>query len=424
MYALEGRENALRRRYKQLVVHSSQCAREGVDWEVTMQRGLQGGGIHFPRMLLPWVFLIPAVLLWLGGVACDREKPPIKVGFSGGLTGKFSDLGTAGRNGVTLAVEELNAAGGIHGRRVELITRDDRQEPDAAVQADRELIDEGVAAIIGHMTSVMSMAAQPLINEKKMLMISPTTSTARLNGLDDYFIRVVQTIGVNAGILAEHVYTVSGVRNVGVIYDLSNRAFTEDYVSGFRSRFEDLGGRISAVETFQSGPGAAFPELVQKTLSSGAEGLVIAASAVDAAMICQQMRKTGSGLPVFLSGWAMTQDFLQHGGTAVAGASFIEFFDRESTLPSYLDFKNRFIERFGEEPSFAAVFGYEAAQVLFAALARNEDVGALRETILRQKTFRGVQGDFEIDAYGDAKRTHVPITVKDGRFTSMERDGA
>ncbi|MEW5815083.1 MAG: ABC transporter substrate-binding protein [Spirochaetota bacterium] len=119
------------------------------------------------------------------------EKNPIKIGFAGGLTGIHSDLGIAGRNGALLAVEEITSAGGIKGRPVVLITKDDQQDPVAALKVDKELIDEGVVAIIGHMTSVMTMSVIPFINKSEILMISPTTSTNELTNIDDYFFRTL-----------------------------------------------------------------------------------------------------------------------------------------------------------------------------------------------------------------------------------------
>ena len=123
------------------------------------------------------------IILGSGLTGCDNNKP-IKVGFVGGLTGRLSDLGIAGRNGVIMAIEEINKAGGINKRPIELITKDDKQDPEVAVNVDKELIDEGVVAIIGHMTSAMSIAALPLINKKQILMISPTTSTNKLFGIE------------------------------------------------------------------------------------------------------------------------------------------------------------------------------------------------------------------------------------------------
>ncbi|MBW1797231.1 MAG: ABC transporter substrate-binding protein, partial [Deltaproteobacteria bacterium] len=119
------------------------------------------------RSSKPFYFTIILLLVSISMAVmwgCENKKP-VKVGFVGGLTGRLSYLGTAGRNGVILAVEEINEAGGINGRPVELITRDDGHDPKVAVKVDRELIGEGVVAIIGHMTSSMSMAALPLINK-------------------------------------------------------------------------------------------------------------------------------------------------------------------------------------------------------------------------------------------------------------------
>ncbi len=99
---------------------------------------------------------------------CD-DKKPVRIGFAGGLTGRVSALGTAGRDGVVLAVEEINSRGGLNGRPVELVVRDDKQEPEPALAVDRELIDEGAAAIIGHMTSSMTLAVQELVNKEKIL---------------------------------------------------------------------------------------------------------------------------------------------------------------------------------------------------------------------------------------------------------------
>ena len=101
---------------------------------------------HIFHVIISFVIIIfPAVENFGSG-----GKPPVKLGFVGGLTGKLSDMGTAVRNGVILAVEEANKEGGINGRQIVLITRDDKNDPEIALAVDRELINEGVVAIIGH----------------------------------------------------------------------------------------------------------------------------------------------------------------------------------------------------------------------------------------------------------------------------------
>jgi branched-chain amino acid transport system substrate-binding protein len=377
--------------------------------KVTSRDDMRRAALWLPAM----VFL---ALIW----GCQGEKPPIKVGFAGGLTGRYSDLGTNGRNGVILAVEEVNQAGGINGRPVELISKDDQQDPETAIKVDRELIDKGVVAIIGHMTSAMSIAAVPLIDKSKVVMISPTTSTNQLTGKDDWFLRVYAPSRAGPLSLAEYARSRVGLSRVAAVYDLSNRVYTEDYVATFRSRFEELGGSMTATETYIAGADVRLDNLAERLAQAHPEGVLIAANAMDAAMLCQQLRKAGADLPIFASGWAMTQDFLHQGGRAVEGVAFEEAYDRDSRQETYVTFKERFTNRFGAEPSFAAMFGYEAARVLFAALSKDPDVRALKETILKQKRFQGLQGDFEIDEYGDARRRHLLITVSEGRFKIME----
>jgi branched-chain amino acid transport system substrate-binding protein len=350
-----------------------------------------------------WAILILSILLSVS-TGCEKKENPIKVGFVGGLTGRLSDLGTAGRNGVILAVEEINGKGGINGRPVELIVKDDQQDPETALRVDRELVDEGVVAIIGHMTSTMSMVAIPFVNKEKILMISPTTSTNKVTGLDDYFIRVIPPNKSETDHLARHAFDVMGLRKIAVIYDLSNRAYTEGYFHNFKDAFEGLGGKINHVETFMSGKGMDFVKSADALLEANPDAVLIVTGAPDAAMISQRIRMRGSKLPIFACGWAMTADLVHDGGPAVEGLSFSQLFNRKSQQKAYLEFRKQFKERFGEAPNFAAAHGYEAALVLFKALAKGTDPEKIKNAILQHDRFKGLQGDFKMDRYGDPQR--------------------
>lgn len=359
-------------------------------------------------------------ILISAAIGCEKKENPIKVGFVGGLTGRLSDLGTAGRNGVILAVEEINSRGGIDGRPVELITKDDKQDPKEALRVDRELIDEGVVAIIGHMTSAMSMAVLPFINKEKILMISPTTSTNKLTGIDDYFIRVIPPNKSQTDHLASQASKVMGLKRMAAIYDLSNRAYTEEFFNNFRQEFEGLGGKIIHAETFTSGKDVDFVKSADLLLKPDPDGVLIVTGGPDAAMISQRIRMTGSKVPIISCGWAMTADLIHDGGPAVEGVIFSQLFNRESRQKTYLKFRKRFEERFGEAPNFAAAHGYEAALALFKALSKNADPQELKATILQQDMFEGVQGDFKVDKYGDPQRKRFLITVKNGQFQTAE----
>lgn len=372
------------------------------------------------RVLL--VVTICCAAVFLAGTIGAADKNPYRIGFVGGLTGRSSDLGIQGRNGVMLAVEEINEQGGINGRPLQLITKDDRQDPQTALKVDQELIDEGAIAIIGHMTSAMTEAALPLFNERKIPMISPTTSGNNLKGIDDYFLRVINPNIHLINLGANYAFENMKLRKVAAVYDLSNRAYSEEFVANFKSEFERLGGKVVSMDTFTTGHDVSFKNLAAEILKTNPDGIVIVAGAVDTAMICQHVRMTGSKIPIFMSGWAQTPDLLRHGGPAVEGTIGTMYQNLDSTAKPYVAFKERFQARFGSDgPTFAAIFGYEAVMVLKESLSRNPDPKQLKETILKQKTFPGLQGAFEIDSYGDAKRQAYIVVIHNNRFTVREQ---
>lgn len=351
-------------------------------------------------------------------LGCRKEKKPVKLGFVGCLTGRLSDLGTSGRNGALLAVEQVNKSGGIAGRPAELIVKDDKQDKDTALEADRALIEEGVVAIIGHMTSAMSMAAVPLMNRKRVLMVSPTTSTNALKGIDDYFVRVMPPNSAETDHLAQYAVREMGVRDIAAIYGLANRLYTEMFLKHFKRAFENLGGRIVLTRSLGVGERDDFDEVAASLVGPDPDAILIVAGALDAAMICQRIRILGSDAPILSCGWAMTDDFIEQGGPTVEGVVFSQLIDANSREKSYLAFKEAFESRFGHPPDFAACHGYEAARMILDALEHNPDAKALKATILGQKRCYSVQGDFRLDPYGDPQRKRHLIRVRGGKFHS------
>jgi branched-chain amino acid transport system substrate-binding protein len=181
-------------------------------------------------------FLVWLAVLALLGACSEREV--IQIGFIGGVSGRVADLGIGGRNGVTLAVEMRNKSGGVAGRQIELISEDDQQDPGAARAAVGRLIERKVVAIVGPMTSAMAVAAVPLVNEARVLMISPTVTAKALAGLDDYFFRVIDSTTEYARKSADFHLTRQRSRRVAVAYDLLNQAYTESWLEDYKKTFD------------------------------------------------------------------------------------------------------------------------------------------------------------------------------------------
>ncbi len=364
-----------------------------------------------------------AMLLALAlGAACRRSEP-IRVGLVAGLSGRHYDLGVACRNGAQLAIEDVNAAGGVRGRTLELLVRDDGQDPERARTAVRALIAAGVVAIVGHCTSAMAQATLPIANEARVLMISPTVSSAALLAQDDWLILADASGTTTAEGLADYLARTRGGHAVSVLLDASNRAYAEPWRRTFTASLEARGGRVARVVEFTSGQVGSYAALAGAALAEEPDAVLVIANALDTAMLAQQIRKRTpgpAGVQLLGTGWSFTDDLVRHGGSAVERAIFVHKVNPDDTRPPATRFRTIYAERFGTAPFFAAIEAYDSVQLLAAGLARDPTREGVRRAILSLGTFRGLTEEFAIDRFGDAHRRNHISTVRDGRFLLLE----
>jgi branched-chain amino acid transport system substrate-binding protein len=359
-------------------------------------------------------------LFALGLCSCE-QKGPIKIGFSATLTGGGGEFGTRCRNAAQFAVDEINQNGGIKGRQILLISKDDQNNPETARKVDQELIDEGVVVIIGHPTSSMSLASAPLINEKKMLMISPIASAPELTGLDDYFLRAIPD---NMAISREHaLYTYNNLKakNVACVIDLSNAGFTMTYFDNYKKTLEQMDGATVHAVKYTTGKNVDYAALVDKLLSYNPDCVFIITNAIDAAMICQNLAKRDYDKPITSQGWALAEEFITNSGKSSEGVYFPVFIDLNYKGKEYLSFKEKFTKYYKGQRQWGEIITYETVMVLKDALMKAETFtpDELKKQILRQKIFHGLQKDFSIDQYGDGKRDIFWLKVADSQFKSI-----
>lgn len=368
--------------------------------------------------LTPLGLLIGIAVFFL--VSCTA-KEPIRVGFVAQLTGVQAELGVQERNGVQLAVEEINAAGGVAGRPIELIVQDDLGTPEGAQAADRELIDAGVVAIIGHATSGQTIAGLAVTNPAHVVMLSPTATSPELSGLDDYFFRVTYSLADRAYTLAQRVYQGRNITRLAVIYDDDNAAYSRSYREAFVDKYQLLGGKLTAEAAFSSKAQPDFTPLLAQLRVNSPDGLLIIASDIDTALIAQRTRLMDWPIPLFTSAWAQTETLINNGGRAVEGLEIEIANASNNPSPEFLDFKTRYQARFGQAPSFGAVLGYEAANVLAVALQKTGGkADGLAPALVDIKDFKGLIDIFSFDRYGDVIRPFYLGVIHDGKYVDIK----
>lgn len=371
----------------------------------------------FPNRYCNLVILAALIAVSAG---CDLRKP-IKVGFSGQLTGPHGNMGVSGRDGVLLAIEKINAEGGVAGKKIELVVRDDKGTQEGARTADRELIETGVVAIIGHMTSGQTMAALPVSQKAGMVLLSPTTSTPQLTGKIDNFFRVIADSASEARMLARHTMKTIGLDRVAAIYDSDNDAYTKSYLEAFSDEIHKLGGQVVGEASFSSSRRLPFAPLISQIRDTDPQGLLIIASAYDSALIAQRTRTAGWQTHLLGSGWAKSAPLIENGGRAVEGMEFIQDHDPNCQSTGCLKFNKLYSERFRQAPTFMANDAYEAMFVLAAALQQTGGRSEGLTGVLPGISIQGVMQTVSLDRYGDGVRDRYRIVVQDGRFVTKGR---
>lgn len=372
------------------------------------------------RILFIGVFLLVGILFLI--FMENNKKDPILIGFSAQLTGKQAELGVQERNGVQLAIEEINDAGGIIGRKISLIIHDDLGIPKEAKLGDLELIKKGVVAVVGHATTAQTLAGLEATDSASTVMISPTVSTPELSGLDDYFFRVYPSFKSSSENFAKYVYKSNSISNIAIIYDIDNMEYSNTYSTTFANKFESLGGNITNELSFSSESQPDFSHLLSKLREPKVEGLLIVASDIDTALIAQKTRLMGWEVPMFTSAWAQTETLINNGGRAVEGMKIEQAYNFTSKTEAFLGFKSRYRARFGNDPSFGSAYSYEATLVLAEALKKTRgSKDGLKEALLKTQNFNGLMDNFSLDSFGDVERPWYLSTISDGKFIMVGR---
>lgn len=364
--------------------------------------------------------LLASTLLSFVLTGCSEPKP-YKIGFIGGLSGRVADLGTAGRNGFTLAIEEINAQGGINGRPVKAIYKDDQQDAKLAVSMLNLLINEEVDAVIGPMTSAMAVATAGTASKARLLMMSCTATTDQLSGLDDYFMRPLASANAHAAQMANFIMQQEPeLTSAGAIIDIGNEAHTRNWLNGFTSVYQSKGNTLVGVETFTSSQDTDFIQLAQAVLNKQPSLVVLSMNAVDAALTIKQIKSLNPNQQIIVSEWAGTKRLIQLGGKYAEGAYVPHYINHSGTESTFLEFLSRYQLRFKSSAGFPGMSCYNATSMVLTALAQRSKGEELKTRILKIKRFDGVQEPVILDQFGDGSNTTYITRIINGEYVLME----
>jgi branched-chain amino acid transport system substrate-binding protein len=356
-----------------------------------------------------------------GGAAAAATT--IKIGEFASLTGKEATFGQSSHEGTLLAVEEVNAAGGVLGKQLELVYEDNRSTPGESATIAKKLITrDKVVAILGEVASGRSLEVAPIAQASKIPMISPSSTNPKVTETGDFIFRVCFTDPFQGKLLAEFAQRTLKVKKLAILSDVA-APYSVGLAQYVREPFVAEGGEIVGEEKYTGGD-KDFKAQLTKIKGMNPEAILVPGYYNDVGLIVAQARQLGITVPLFGGdGWEAPELIQIAGADALVGTYYSTHFSPESTDPLSQKFVAAYKAKFnGKVPDAMAALGYDSVLVLVDAIKRagNTDGQAVRDALAATKDFPGATGNTTLDEKRDAAKPAVVITVKDGKFQYLE----
>lgn len=342
----------------------------------------------------------------------------IVVGHYGSLTGPQATYGQSIDAGVKLALDEINGAGGVNGRRITLITEDDQSKADEAATAVSRLITKNnVVAVIGEAASSASLAGAPVCQAAKIPMITPISTNPEVTKKGDYIFRMCFIDPYQGEALAHYISDDLKMRRAAILVDVKS-----DYSNGlaefFERTFVQLGGEIVIKRSYSNGD-ADFHSALTAIKAANPEVIFVPGYYTDVGQIALQARDLGITQPLAGGdGWDSPK-LLEIGGTALDGCFYSNHYYPDDPTPKVQQFVSKYRQRYGQVPDAFAVLGYDAMTLLADAMKRSPTVNpsAIRDALAKTAAFPVVTGTITFDGDRNPKdKRLIVLGISNGKI--------
>ena len=358
------------------------------------------------------------------GLACSKQREPeqeIRIGEYSSMTGTTATFGQSTDQGIRVAVDEINAAGGVLGKSLRVFLEDDQSRPEEAATAVTKLINQNrVVAMLGEASSSRSLAAAPICQANRVPMVSPSSTNPRVTQVGDYIFRVCFIDSFAGSVMARFAASTLKLKRVALLVDVRN-----DYSIGlatfFRQQFRTLGGQIAAEQMYSEGDSDFRAQLTQIRAASP-EAIYVPGYYTEVGTIARQARELGIRTPLLGGdGWDSPK-LWEIGGEALNGSYFANHYSVDDPSPAVRKFVDGYTSRYKSAPDALAALGYDAARVLADAMRRAGSTSGekVRDALASTKDFPGVTGRITLNADRNPIKPALILRIENGRFVYVE----
>jgi branched-chain amino acid transport system substrate-binding protein len=361
------------------------------------------------------------VLASCAGAGGDNSANEIVIGEYGSLTGGQATFGQSTKNGVDIAVDEINKAGGVLGKKIRVIVEDDQGRAEEAQTVVTKLITKDrVVAVLGEVASSNSLAAAPVAQQAGIPMISPSSTNPEVTKKGDYIFRVCYIDPFQGYVMAKFTADTLKLTKVAILRDIKSD-YSIGLADSFIENFKKKGGTIVADQSY-SKDDTDFNAQLTAIKGTNPQAIFVPGYYTEVGLIARQAKKQGLTVPLLGGdGWD-SPSLVGVGGKDLDGSFFSNHYAVEDPSPAAQKFLAAYKERFNAVPDALAGLAYDAAMVLFDSMKRAgaTDGAKVRDAIAQTKDFAGVTGKISINAERNAEKPAVVLEIKDGKFVSRE----
>jgi len=382
--------------------------------------------VKHSRRLLPLVFTAASLALALNSTGCKKSATTgatavtgdvIRIGEVGSMTGSEATFGQSTHDGILLAVKQINDAGGVKGKKLQVLSLDDQGKPEEAATAATKLINQdGVMALLGEVASSRSLAMAPIAQNAKVVMVSPSSTNPKVTEQGDYIFRVCFIDPFQGSVMAKFASETLKLKKVAILRDVKS-----DYSVGlanfFADTFKKAGGEILVDQSYSSGD-IDFKSQLTAIRAKNPEGIFVPGYYTEVGLIARQSKELGIKVPLMGGdGWDSPK-LTEIGGAAVDGSYFSNHYSSEDKSPHVQEFIAQFKATYGRTPDGLAAMGYDAAKVLADGMNRAKSLtpSDVRDALAVTQNYPGVTGKINIDKNRNAIKSAVVIKVEGGQL--------
>jgi branched-chain amino acid transport system substrate-binding protein len=344
------------------------------------------------------------------------ESGEIVIGHYASMTGSIAHFGQDTDKAVRLALGEINAAGGIRGRLLKVVTLDTRGDSAEASNAVSRLIDvEKVTALIGEVSSSLSLAGGRVAQRRKIPMVSPSSTNPKVTQIGDYVFRVCFLDPFQGKVMARFARDTLRLDKVAVLRDIKND-YSIGLADAFTEAFKAAGGTIVVEQSYSQGD-TDFSAQLTAIKGAQAQGIFVPGYYSEVGAIARTAQRLELKVPLMGGdGWD-APDLVKIAGDALEGSFFSNHFALDVATDQAKRFVSDFTAKYGIPPTGLGALGYDALMVLADAMRRAPSFSpsAIRDALAATNDFKGVTGTITMDANRDAQKSAVVLRIKDGK---------